>query len=53
MVGYLTVYDRALLSLLYDPQISPGMTVRQARSVLPEIIGELGLAGAPKRQIRQ
>jgi DUF2927 family protein len=48
MVGYLTVYDRALLTLLYDPQISPGMTVRQARSVLPEIIGELGLAGAPK-----
>ena len=48
MVGYLTVYDRALLTLLYDPRISPGMTVRQARSVLPEIIEELGLAGVPK-----
>jgi hypothetical protein len=48
MVGYLTAYDRALLTLLYDPRISPGMTVRQARSALPGIIGELGLAGAPK-----
>jgi len=46
MVGYLTVYDRTLLTLLYDPQIVPGMTVRQARKMLPEIIGELGLAGA-------
>ena len=26
MVGYLTVYDRALLTLLYDPHIRPGMT---------------------------
>jgi hypothetical protein len=48
MVGYLTVYDRALLTLLYNPRISPGMTVRQARSVLPEISDELGLAGVPK-----
>jgi len=48
MVGYLSVYDRALLTMLYDPRISPGMTVRQARSVLPEIIDELGLAGLPK-----
>jgi hypothetical protein len=48
MVGYLTVYDRALLTLLYNPRISPGMTVRQARSVLPEIIDEFGLAGVPK-----
>ena len=23
MVGYLSVYDRALLTLLYDPRISP------------------------------
>jgi hypothetical protein len=45
MVGYLTVYDRSLLTLLYDPQISPGMTVRQARAVLPHIITDLGLAG--------
>ena len=48
MVGYLTVYDRALLTLLYDSRIRPGMTVRRARTVLPEIIDELGLAGTPK-----
>ncbi len=48
MVGYLTAYDRALLTLLYDPQISPGMTIRQAHKVLPELIDERGLAAAPK-----
>ena len=41
MVGYLTVYDRYLLTLLYDPHIRPGMTVRQARAVLPNAIAEL------------
>lgn len=46
MVGYLSVYDRSLLTLLYDPRLTPGMTVRQARSVLPRIIGDLGLAAA-------
>jgi hypothetical protein len=44
MVGYLTVYDRSLLTLLYDPRIKPGMTMRQARFVLPRAIAELGLA---------
>jgi hypothetical protein len=48
MVGYLTGYDRSLLTLLYDPRIRPGMTVRQARAVLPRAIVELGLA-SPKR----
>jgi DUF2927 family protein len=48
MVGYLTAYDRTLLTLLYDPQISPGMTVRRAQKVLPGIIDELGIAGTSK-----
>ena len=48
MVGYLTVYDRSLLTLLYDPRIKPGMTMRQARFVLPRAIAELGLA-TPKQ----
>jgi len=48
MVGYLTVYDRALLTLLYDPRIKPGMTVRQARTVLPGVIADLSLATPPK-----
>ena len=38
MVGYLSVYDRALLTLLYDPRIRPGMTAAQARAVLPGVI---------------
>ncbi len=45
MVGYLTVYDRALLTLLYDPHIEPGMTPRQARAALPRLIAAHGLAG--------
>jgi hypothetical protein len=48
MVGYLTVYDRALLTLLYDPHIVPGMTAAQARAALPRLIAALGLT-APAR----
>lgn len=44
MVGYLTVYDRYLLTLLYDSRIRPGMTMRQARTVLPRAITDLGIA---------
>jgi hypothetical protein len=44
MVGYLTAYDRALLALLYDERIKPGMTARQARAVLPDVIADLHLA---------
>jgi len=48
MVGYLTVYDRALLTLLYDPHIQPGMTSTQARARLRGLIQDLGLATAGK-----
>ena len=48
MVGYLTVYDRSLLTLLYDVRIRPGMTARQARAVLPQVIASLGLAAATR-----
>lgn len=46
MVGYLSVYDRSLLTLLYDPRIEPGMTAARARAVLPRLIRDLGLARA-------
>ena len=46
MVGYLTVYDRDLLTLLYDPRVTPGMTSAQARAELPKVISDLGLATA-------
>ena len=45
MVGYLTVYDRDLLDILYDPRIRPGMPPRAARAVLPGVIRRQGLAG--------
>jgi Protein of unknown function (DUF2927) len=50
MVGYLTTYDRSLLTLLYDSRIKPGMTIRQARAVLPGIISDLGLAAPNQRK---
>jgi hypothetical protein len=46
MVGYLSVYDRSLLTLLYDPRLRPGMTAAQARAVLPGVIEDLGLAAS-------
>jgi hypothetical protein len=48
MVGYLTVYDRGLLTLLYDPRIKPGMTPRQARTDLPGVIADLRLSAEAK-----
>jgi Protein of unknown function (DUF2927) len=44
MVGYLSVYDRALLTLLYEPRIQPGMTATRVRATLPRLIQALGLA---------
>jgi hypothetical protein len=41
MVGYLTAYDRALLTLLYDPRITPGMTAARASAVLPKAMLDL------------
>jgi Protein of unknown function (DUF2927) len=49
MVGYLSVYDRSLLTLLYDPRMQPGMTRQQVRALLPGLIKDLGLASARKR----
>ena len=50
MVGYLTIYDRSLLALLYDSRISPGMTATQVRAVLLHIIADRGLASANRER---
>jgi hypothetical protein len=50
MVGYLSVYDRDLLTLLYDPRIRPGMTQKRVRAVLPDVIADLGLARPRRRR---
>ncbi len=44
MVGYLSVYDRALLTVLYDRRVTPGMTAVGTRAILPAVIKDLGLA---------
>ena len=44
LVGYLSVYDLALVTLLYDPRIRPGMSRASVRAALPGIIADLGLA---------
>ncbi|HEY1153771.1 MAG TPA: DUF2927 domain-containing protein [Pseudolabrys sp.] len=41
-VGYLSVYDRAMLTILYDPRMQPGFSAREATSVLPAILKDLG-----------
>jgi hypothetical protein len=41
VVGYLTAYDRALLTALYDPRIKPGMTPAQAQALLPAVLGDV------------
>jgi hypothetical protein len=46
MVGYLSVYDRALLTVLYDPALQPGMMRDQVKTALPRLIKTLGLAGS-------
>lgn len=43
-VGYLSVYDRALLTLLYEPRLEPGLNRGEVRRLLPKLIRELGLA---------
>lgn len=48
MVGYLTVYDRALLTMLYDPRIRPGMTREQVRAALPAVIADIEVAAPPR-----
>jgi hypothetical protein len=50
MVGYLSVYDHSLITLLYDPRIEPGMTRRQVRRLLPHLIADLGLASFGRRR---
>ena len=48
IVGYLTRYDRSLLTLLYDPRVLPGMSPVRLRTVLPDVIRDLRLANPTK-----
>jgi len=37
-MGYFDVFDQYLLNILYDPRIKVGMTIDEARAVLPEVL---------------
>lgn len=40
-VGYLSVYDRAMLQMLYDPRIRAGMRRSEVQNILPNVIKDL------------
>lgn len=40
-MGFFDVYDQYILNILYDPRIKAGMTVQEAREVLPAIIPDV------------
>jgi len=40
-MGFFDVYDQYLLNILYHPKVQPGMTRRQLRALLPEIMPEV------------
>ena len=39
-MGFFDVYDQYILNLLYDPRITPGMTVEEVKAVLPEALAD-------------
>jgi hypothetical protein len=39
-MGFFDVYDQYILNLLYDPRVTPGMTVEQLKAVLPEALAD-------------
>ncbi|MDB5485318.1 MAG: hypothetical protein JWR73_1312 [Tardiphaga sp.] len=40
-MGFFDIYDQYLLNILYDPRIKPGMTVAEARAVLPAVLTDV------------
>lgn len=40
-MGYFDVYDQYILNLLYDPRIKAGMTVAEAKAVLPAVLKDV------------
>jgi hypothetical protein len=37
-MGFFDVYDQYILNILYDPRIRAGMTVRETKAVLPQVM---------------
>jgi hypothetical protein len=40
-MGFFDVYDQYILNLLYDPRITPGMTVEEVKAVLPAALADV------------
>jgi len=40
-MGFFDVYDQYILNLLYDPRITPGMTVEEVKVALPEALTDV------------
>ena len=40
-MGFFDIYDQYILNILYDPRIKAGMTVQEARDVLPAILPDV------------
>lgn len=40
-MGYFDIYDQYILNLLYDPRIRAGMTVAEAKAVLPAVLTDV------------
>jgi hypothetical protein len=40
-MGFFDVYDQYILNILYHPRVRPGMTRREVRALLPEIMPEV------------
>lgn len=40
-MGFFDVYDQYILNILYHPRVQPGMTRKQLRALLPEIMPEV------------
>jgi len=40
-MGFFDVYDQYILNVLYNPRIKAGMTVREVKAVLPEVLADV------------
>jgi hypothetical protein len=40
-MGFFDIYDQHILNILYDPRIRPGMTRREVRDLLPEVLPDV------------
>ena len=52
-MGFFDVYDQYILNILYDPRIRPGMSRKDVRAVLPELLPQVRAWVAKVNQLPQ